>query len=1024
MSTGSTSPTVDLNVTGKRPASSAAAGPFTIGAGPTPSSDIALAAVTAPKPQRRRPSGLDDSPPPAAAIQARGRAANNPSGELMDQRQLTDAVRSLLAQREADLDWSIGMDTLVESLRVQVGHVRQKVRLAFKAYNDNFTASEQRLDDLVASKVDAAQAAATDARLTARLDELASFAELVKIHSSDFGDTLQNKLTSAEAQFEAYARDLKAKLQVFEAAVQEGIAAAASSAGSGRTPAGTASGLLNKLDELKTELTAKVDVLEQKAKGSHDMLTAKNVELLQLSQANHDGLSALELILNQHALDIAVLNDELSHLHELSKQSQAPLRQPPGHEAHREEAKHFSMSDDVFQKPQQDPWGRARAGTSEAADESRPAVGVPPDAARASFAGSARPTSGTAPEGNTSGPDRISRWRSPFDRKEAKDLAGYNGKDKCDVWRRRTSYYLMSKVPDIKPLLEWAERQPDTINNEDLRINAELIALRNTGRLSVDPEIISFHGFLNLNLTDYAWEIFEGCKEENGLEVWRRSLVDETKKTPAELLTLEKHALSPPVCLRLQGLPQAIVRWEAAVKTYHEALPAGSTERLSEGRQVNSLMRILPWSIQERALWDVTKFHTTDALKTWVRERLRSTTAWRGLGQRAEANLVDDEEELTVEEMKERGVPEDEILAVTRQRAARQRPRPPRRAPAYANGKVICFNCGEEGRDGTACTRPKVDPKDRRCFLCNKKGHRAFMCPEKRAKTQDAGAARASPESATTPKERKIFCLECEGGDNIPWHRIRKPTSASTNTTERLNVHDASEPGTVPQLSPIPGSRYGHLVDDVQEYPECGGADSQHRPRMPILADFITEKPQKKMSKKERKAATMAKFNEINFLESTDEDVMNMENEPEFLDFEVALDSACGAHVADKADLPNYVVEESEGSRRGQNFVAAGGKSIANEGQSTVALLTAENSKLETEIQSTFQIAAVTRPLWSLSEIMDNLPEDHDARFTRRFAHVRDGHGTPIALFERKGGLYVSRMRLRNPKHPGFGRQA
>ena len=168
---------------------------------------------------------------------------------------------------------------------------------------------------------------------------------------------------------------------------------------------------------------------------------------------------------------------------------------------------------------------------------------------------------------------------------------------------------------------------------------------------------------------------------------------------------------------------------------------------------------------------------------------------------------------------------------------------------------------------------------------------------------------------------------------------------------------------------------------------------------------------------------TTAEPCEINFLEST-EDVMNVNDEPEFMDIEVALDSACGAHVADRVDLPNYAVEESEGSRRGQNFTAAFGKSTANEGQTTVALLTAEDSKLDTEILSTFQIAAVTRPLWSLSEIMDNLPEDHDARFTRKFAHVRDGHGTPIALFERKGGLYVSRMRLRNPKHPTFRRQA
>ncbi len=95
---------MDLNVTGKRPASPTAAGPFAIGGGPGPSAPTAMAAAMEPRAQRRRPAGLDDSPPPAAAISARERAVPRQSDELMDQRQLTDAVRSLMAQRDADLD--------------------------------------------------------------------------------------------------------------------------------------------------------------------------------------------------------------------------------------------------------------------------------------------------------------------------------------------------------------------------------------------------------------------------------------------------------------------------------------------------------------------------------------------------------------------------------------------------------------------------------------------------------------------------------------------------------------------------------------------------------------------------------------------------------------------------------------------------------------------------------------------------------------------------------------------------------
>ena len=42
--------------------------------------------------------------------------------------------------------------------------------------------------------------------------------------------------------------------------------------------------------------------------------------------------------------------------------------------------------------------------------------------------------------------------------------------------------------------------------------------------------------------------------------------------------------------------------------------------------------------------------------------------------------------------------------------------------------------------------------------------------------------------------------------------------------------------------------------------------------------------------------------------------------EEEYLAIGVALDSGAGDHVADRADAPGYSVEESPGSKRGQQF--------------------------------------------------------------------------------------------------------
>ncbi len=147
-------------------------------------------------------------------------------------------------------------------------------------------------------------------------------------------------------------------------------------------------------------------------------------------------------------------------------------------------------------------------------------------------------------------------------------------------------------------------------------------------------------------------------------------------------------------------------------------------------------------------------------------------------------------------------------------------------------------------------------------------------------------------------------------------------------------------------------------------------------------------------------------------------------DEPEYYEIEVAYDTACAAHVCDKDDLPGYVVQESEGSRRGRAFQAAGGKDIMDEGIVTAEMISEDGLEITTD----FNIAAVTRPLWAVCEIMDKLPADEngepEAVFRKTEGFIKDKDGKTLTRFSRRGGLYIGKMRLKNPKHPGFGRQA
>ena len=129
--------------------------------------------------------------------------------------------------------------------------------------------------------------------------------------------------------------------------------------------------------------------------------------------------------------------------------------------------------------------------------------------------------------------------------------------------------------------------------------------------------------------------------------------------------------------------------------------------------------------------------------------------------------------------------------------------------------------------------------------------------------------------------------------------------------------------------------------------------------------------------------------------------------------FEVALDSGAGEHVADRKDAPNYVVEESAGSRAGQNFIAANNQRIPNQGQMTLALqCEGTNGKKGREIKTTFQVAKVSRPLWSVGRICD---EGFGVKFMKDEALVLKKDGSIVCRFKRQGGLYVANMNLKNP---------
>ena len=126
------------------------------------------------------------------------------------------------------------------------------------------------------------------------------------------------------------------------------------------------------------------------------------------------------------------------------------------------------------------------------------------------------------------------------------------------------------------------------------------------------------------------------------------------------------------------------------------------------------------------------------------------------------------------------------------------------------------------------------------------------------------------------------------------------------------------------------------------------------------------------------------------------------------LEFKVALGSGAVVHVCSLEDCPGYSLEGPPGSRSGQRILMGDGGTIANLGQKSLNLTDDEH-----DLRSVFQIAAVTRPLMSVGKICD---EGHNITFDATQAVVRDKGGAELCKFHRTpGGLYVAKMRLRNP---------
>ena len=77
--------------------------------------------------------------------------------------------------------------------------------------------------------------------------------------------------------------------------------------------------------------------------------------------------------------------------------------------------------------------------------------------------------------------------------------------------------------------------------------------------------------------------------------------------------------------------------------------------------------------------------------------------------------------------------------------------------------------------------------------------------------------------------------------------------------------------------------------------------------------------------------------------------------------------------------------------------------------------MTLELQSGDAAISSKFQVAKISKPLWSVAKICDAGYKVVFDAGKGTIYHKQSGN--QVGVFERKGGLYVSDMKLRNPSY-------
>ena len=157
-----------------------------------------------------------------------------------------------------------------------------------------------------------------------------------------------------------------------------------------------------------------------------------------------------------------------------------------------------------------------------------------------------------------------------FEDKLAQDSKNqYNGaSNDAPAWRIFMRNYLFGVMHEIDPLFDWAEaRQHEPITMEALEEHCAGMMME------CDPKVLNHHlwKYLNLNLTGDAKLILQNTPRANGLEAWRKLVIDIVSRSLSRRNELRDGAWIIKPIATLHGIKMAMEHWDKLTKDFVDA---------------------------------------------------------------------------------------------------------------------------------------------------------------------------------------------------------------------------------------------------------------------------------------------------------------------------------------------------------------------------------------------------------------------------------------------------------------------